>query len=256
MNVNGLKVVAQNVGKTISKNSPTILTGLAVAGFVSTVIFAVKATPKALEILDQEKIMRRDYDNGREITKIDIVKLTWKTYLPTFLMGATSIGCMICANHINLRRNAMITSLYALSETTLKEYQEKVVETIGENKERKIRDEIKGDKIKNNPPKEGSIILTGKGDTLCYDVLSGRYFKSDIETIRKIENETNKRLLSNMWVSLNEVYSDLGLPSIELGRDIGWDVDKMLEFNFTSKLTEDGRPCLVIDYMVGPRMSY
>lgn len=256
MNVSGLKVVAQNVGKTINKNSPTILTGLAVAGFVTTVIFAVKATPKALEILDQEKIMRRDYDNNRPITKTDVIKLTWKTYLPTFLMGATSISCMIFANHINLRRNAMLSSLYALSETTLKEYQNKVVETIGENKERKIRDEIKEDKIKNNPPKEANVIVTGKGDTLCYDVLSGRYFKSDIESIRKIENETNKKLLSNMWVSLNEVYDDLGLPSIDLGRDIGWDVDKMLEFNFTSKLTEDGRPCLVIDYMVGPRLPY
>jgi len=256
MNVSGLKVVAQNVGKTINKNSPTILTGLAVAGFVTTVIFAVKATPKALEILDQEKILRRDYDNNRPITKKDVIKLTWKTYLPTFLMGATSISCIIFANHINLRRNAMLSSLYALSETTLKEYQNKVIETIGENKEKKIKDEIRGDRIKNNPPKDGNIIITGKGDTLCYDSLSGRYFKSDIETIRKIENETNKRLLSNMWVSLNELYADLGLPGIDLGRDIGWDIDKTLEFIFTSKLTEDGRPCLVIDYMVGPRLSY
>lgn len=256
MNVSGLKVVAQNVGKTINKNSPTILTGLAVAGFVTTVIFAVKATPKALEILEQERVMRRDYDHDRPISKKDIVKLTWKTYLPTFLMGTTSIGCIIFANHINMRRNAVLSSLYALSETTLKEYQNKVVETIGENKERKIKDEIKGDIIKKNPPKDEAIIITGKGDTLCYDVLSGRYFKSDIETIRKVENETNKRLLSNMWVSLNELYSDLGLPEIDLGKDIGWDVDKMLEFHFTSKLTEDGRPCLVIDYMVGPRLSY
>lgn len=256
MNVNSLKIVTQNVGKAINKNSPTILTGLAVAGFVTTVIFAVKATPKALEILEQERIMRRDYDGGKEITKRDVISLTWKTYLPTFLMGATSISCIIFANHINLRRNAVLSSLYAISETTLKEYQNKVIETIGENKERKIRDEIKGDKIKNNPPDSNPIIITGKGDTLCYDVLSGRYFKSDIEDIRKVENETNKKLLSNMWVSLNEVYSDLGLDQIDLGRDIGWDVDKMLEFNFTSKLTEDGRPCLVIDYMVGPRISY
>ena len=256
MNVNNLKLVAQNVGKVINKNSPTILTGMAVAGFVTTVIFAVKATPKALEILDQERIMRRDYDNNRPITKKDVIKLAWKPYIPAFLMGGTSIACMIFANRINLRRNAVLTSLYAISETTLKEYQQKVVETIGENKERKIRDAVKEDIINKNPPNDSSIILTGKGESLCYDVLSGRYFKSDIETIRKIENQINKKLLSNMWVSLNEVYSELGLPSIDLGRDIGWDVDKMLEFNFTSKLTEDGRPCLVIDYMVGPRLSY
>lgn len=256
MNVSNLKLIAQNAGKVLNKNSPTILTGMAVAGFVTTIIFAVKATPKALEILEQERVMRRDYDNNRPITKKDIVKLTWKAYLPTTLMGATSIGCMIFANRISLRRNAVLSSLYAISEKTLKEYQDKVVETIGENKNRKIKEDLKQDLIKKDPPKDSSIILTGKGDTLCYDVLSGRYFKSDIETIRKIENETNKKLLSNMWVSLNEVYSDLGLPSIDLGRDIGWDVDKMLEFNFTSKLTEDGRPCLVIDYMVGPRLSY
>lgn len=256
MLVEKVALATKNVGRIISKNSPTILTGMAVAGLVTTVVFAIKATPKALEILDQEKILRKDYDDDRPITKKDVVKLTWKTYLPTFLMGTGTIACIVFANKINLRRNAVLASLYGLSETALKEYQNKVIETIGENKERKIKDEIIGDKIKNNPPKESSIILTGKGDTLCYDVLSGRYFKSDIENIRKIENETNKRLLSNMWVSLNELYLDLGLPAIDLGRDIGWDVDNMLEFHFTSKLTEDGKPCLVIDYAVDPRLSY
>ena len=62
----------------------------------------------------------------------------------------------------------------------MKEYQAKVVETLGEAKARKIKDEIAKDKVKNDPISNKEVIITGKGDMLCYDVLSGRYFKNNI----------------------------------------------------------------------------
>ena len=257
MNTLAIKESAKLVGRTLQKNSPTILTGLAVAGVVTTVVMAVKATPKALEILDQERVMREDYSERwlvpvEKITKKDVVKLTWKCYLPSFLMGGATIAAIIAANSINLRRNAALSGLYGLAQASLEEYQRKVVETIGENKNNKIKDEIAGDRIKKNPPKNNEIIITGKGNTLCYDSLSGRYFKGDIEEIRKTENYINKCLLTDMWVSLNTVYSELGLTPIKMGEDSGWSVDRPLEFRFTSKLTEDDQPCLVLDYMVDP----
>ena len=117
MNTLAIKESAKLVGRTLQKNSPTILTGLAVAGVVTTVVMAVKATPKALEILDQERVMREDYSERwlvpvEKITKKDIVKLTWKCYLPSFLMGGATIAAIIAANSINLRRNAALSGLY------------------------------------------------------------------------------------------------------------------------------------------------
>ena len=246
----------QKIMMSLSKNSPTILTGLAVAGLVTSVVMAVRATPTAYSVLAEKEREKND-----KLCNKEVIQYAWKIYIPTALMGAATIGCIIGANQIGMRRNAALASVYSLTETTLKEYQAKVVETIGATKEKKIQDEIDKDKIKKNPPRTDDIIFTGKGETLCYDSLSGRYFKSDIEKIRKAENELNKELLANNFVSLNEVYEALGLPEIGIGDELGWTLwidnnDNLVAFQFSSQLTEDGVPCLVLNYAVEPRNDY
>lgn len=247
----------QKIIQVLSKNSPTILTGFAVAGLISTVVIAVRATPAAMTSINEA-----EWGKGEvRLTKKELVQYTWKIYIPSALMGAATIGCIIGANQIGMRRNAALAGLYSLTESTLKEYQQKVVDTIGEKKEQKIQDEIAQDRITNNPPKAEEIISTGKGETLCYDWLSGRYFKSDIEKIRKAENELNKDLLADNFISLNEVYDALGLPPIGIGEELGWslwidDGDDLVSFTYSSQLTDAGKPCLVLKYAVVPRYDY
>jgi hypothetical protein len=254
MNVGGFK----KIGDLLTKNSPTILTGFGVAGIITTAIMAVKATPKAMELIEDERCDRRNSKGpNKDLTKKDIIKITWKCYLPATIVGMSTIGCIIGANSINLRRNAALAGLYSLSETALKEYKGKVVETIGKNKERQIRDDIAKDQIRDNPVNDKEIVLTGNGETLCYDALGGRYFKSDIEEIRKVLNELSRRLLSEMSISLNEVYSDLGLSSTKLGDMICFHVDDgLIEPEFSSQLTEKGVPCLVLNFVEEPRYCY
>ena len=67
----------------------------------------------------------------------------------------------------------------------LLEYKTKVVQEIGKTKETKIHDEVVKDHISKNPPNIDNVIMTGSGDVLCYDMLSGRYFMSSYETIRQ-----------------------------------------------------------------------
>lgn len=255
-----MKEQLRKVGTLISKNSPTILTGFAVAGLISTSVMAVRVTPKALRLLDLEREYRKKKQSPT-MNKRDIVKLTWKVYLPPVLLGSATIACIIGANSIGMRRNAALASVYSLTEATLKEYQNKVVETIGVTKEQKIRDDIAKDRVEANPVDESKIIFTGKGETLCYDSLSGRYFKSDIEKIRKAENQLNRDLLADNFVSLNEVYEALGLPPIQIGEDLGWslwidEADSLVSMKFSSQLTPEGTPCLVLDYAVRPRYDY
>lgn len=230
-------------------NSPTILTAVSVAGLVTTTVLAVKATPKALRLLDLEP---------PNLTKKEVIKTTWKCYIPTVAMGGLTIGCIICANSINLRRNAALASVYSLAETSLKEYQAKVVETFGENKAQKVKDDVAKDLIKNNPVKDQEVIITGNGETLCYDSFSGRYFKSNMDKINKAENAINKALLNENFISLNEVYYELGLPNNKVGDEVGWTNydDGSVNFHFSSQLSEDGTPCLVIDFQIGPRYDY
>lgn len=277
METNNIKHIVKNLGGIISKNSPTILTGLAVGGLVTTVILAVKATPTVFSLIDDEVYSRYEESNTDEtfaewlgvsksytwedrkniLTKKEIVKLTWRYYIPAAAVGTATIICIVGANSINLRRNAAIGAVYSLTEAAFKEYKDKVTETLGKGKEQKVRDEIAKDRITNNPPNNSEIIFTGKGDVLCYDSISGRYFKSDIEKIRKAKNDLNEELLHDMFVSLNDAYYALGLPNTSLGDEMGWNIDKgQIEFSFSSQLTENGEPCLVLDYVIEPKFKY
>ena len=245
--------VAKGVGRALKKRSPELLTGIGIGGMLTTTFLAVKATPKALLLIEQEK----DKLDGAKLTPIEMVKATWLCYIPAAVTGVVSIICLIGASATNSRRNAALAAAYTLSESAFKEYREKVVETIGEKKENAIRDEIAKDKAMAVPLSEHKVVFTGKGDTLCYDVLSGQYFKSDIEKIRRAINELNRTLILNDTVSLNDLYHLLGLRPMKLGDDLGWNVNKSLvEPSFHSILAEGEEPCLVIDYQVAPTYDY
>lgn len=250
MNVERIQKTTKAIGDVVAKNSPTILTGMSVAGLIATTVMGIKATPKAIRILEEVQVKKyRD-----PMTTKEVIAETWKCYLPTIAMGTVTVGCIIGANSINLRRNAALASLYSISETALKEYQAKVVEKIGEKGHREIREAINQEKIVRNPASKNIIIATGKGDTLCYDAWSGRYFWSDPESINRSLNDLSRRLMTEHFISLNDVYYDLSLDGVKSGDYLGWHIDMgLIEPNFSSEIAEDGRPCLVLDFEVAPR---
>lgn len=235
------------------KHSPEILTGIGIAGMISAGVMAVKATPKALDKIKDIK------DKGlekKEETK-EIVKKVAPVYIPSIVTCGMSAACIIGASSINLKRNAALATAYSLSENALKEYQNKVLETVGPKKERAIRDEVAKEHIEKNPVTNNEIIITASGNTLCYDSVSGRYFTSDIEKLKRIENELNKRLMSEMYISLNELYYELGLRSTKEGNELGFNIDDgLIDFVFSAQIADNGQPCIVLDYLVGPRYGY
>ena len=247
-----VRQIVKGIQVIMSKHSPEILTGIGIAGMVATTVLAVRATPKALELL-KEKKLETDH-----ISAVDTVKTTWKCYIPAAVTGVTSIACLIGANSVNARRSAALATAYSLSQTALTEYKDKVVETIGEKKEQVIRESIAKDKLENDPVRSNEVIITDKGTTLCYDGIFGRYFKSDIDTIKRAVNAINRKMVSgDMYVSLNEFYDEIGLGPIPIGDDLGWNLDDgTIEVDFTSQLAEDGTPCLVILYNIEPKYGY
>lgn len=265
MNSKEIQLVAKKAGQVLVKNSPSILTGMGVTGVISTAVMAVRATPKAMEIIDNELCDRASaLVSGRKcsisiekLSKKEIFLLTWKCYVPTAIMGGMTIACIVGANGINLRRNAALASAYGLTEAALKEYKNKVAETFGENKVRQVKDAIAKDKIEKNPVKNDEIILTGKGETLCFDPYCARYFKSDIEKIRRVENDLKYEMLNGDTIYLNDVYYALGLPQSKIGEDMGWNVNYgLFGLDLSSQLTTDGVPCLVLGFKDEPVYSH
>lgn len=252
MNKPNVGKILKNMQRVISKRSPEILTGIGIAGMVTTTVLAVKATPKALDLIAQAEDEKQD-----TLKPVEVVKAAWKPYIPAAVTAAFSISCLVGASSVGIRRNAALATAYKLSETALSEYKDKVAETIGERKERAIREKIREDRIENNPVSNNQVIVASKGNTLCYDAISGRYFKSDIDRIKRAENELNKRMLSEMYISLNEFFDELGLDHISLGDELGWCLDDgLIEIDFSSHIADDGTPCLVVDYRVAPKYDY
>lgn len=235
------------------KHSPEILTGIGIAGMIVTTVMAVRATPKALILIDNKKEKLKE----DKLAPIETVKTVGVCYIPAAITGTISIACLIGASSVNLRRRAALVTAYTLSESALKEYREKVVETIGPKKEQSIKDEIAKDKIQKNPVSNKEVILIDKGNTLCFDTLSGRYFKSDKDKIDKAVNELNRRMRDEMYISLNDFYYEIGLSGISLGDMLGWNIDNgYIEPNFSYQGADDGTPCMAISYLVEPRYNY
>lgn len=265
-----LSRIAKSLQIGLQKHSPEILTGIGIAGMITTTVLAVRATPKALILMEEEKrrqnselleeAKKKEADCCARVDKLkpmELIRTTWVCYIPAALTGVLSVSCLIGASSVNIRRNAALATAYSLSESALKEYQEKVIETIGEKKEQEIRDSIAKDKLKRDPVANKEVIITGRGETLCYDTITSRYFKCDIEKLRRVENELNKRLISEMYISLNDFYYEIGLRSTDMGEDLGWNIGNgLINLEFSSQLAEDETPCLVIGYRIAPRYDF
>ena len=260
MNKPNLSKIVRSVQYTLGKYTPQILTGIGVAGMVTTVVLAVKATPKALTLIEDKK---EELDTDK-LTVVDTVKAAWKPYIPAVATGILSTVCIIGGNAVGTRRTAALAAAYKISETALHEYKDAIVETVGEEKAKEVKEKIAQNKLDKNPVVEKQIIVTNKGTFLCYDSLSGRYFQSDIETIRKAQNDINDYLFSEDYASLNMFYDFLGLEHTRLGAELGWKIDSgTLQIEFDSTLASDksqgiapGTPCLVLDYNVAPKYEF
>lgn len=248
-----LKNMASDIKTTMVKNAPGILVGVGIVGMAGTTVLAVRATPKAIALIEAKK-RELDIDS---LTPVETVKTTWKCYIPAAVTGVMSTACLIGASSVSARRNAALATAYNLTRVALNDYKEAVVETIGEKKEQVVRDTVAKNRIEKDPVKTTEVIVTERGTTLCYDAVFGRYFRSDIDTIKRAVNELNRSIVSSMYASLNEFYDEIGLPPIEIGDKLGWNVDDgQIEVDFSSQLAADGTPCLVISFNVAPNYGY
>lgn len=254
MGKTNLATITSDIRRFVSKRSPEILTGIGIAGMITTTILAVKATPRALELIEEKKT--EDWID--KLSPLDVVKTAWKPYIPAITTGVVSTACLIGASSVNVKRNAALATAYKLSETALSEYREKVIETIGEKKEKTVRDKVAEERVKKNPVSKSEVIVTGTGTTLCFDPISGRYFQSSIDKIKRAENELNKQMLHDIsgYVSLNEFYDELGLDHTSVGDDLGWNVNKLIDISFSSQLNDNGEPSVVLDYLVAPQYDF
>jgi hypothetical protein len=250
----------RNASHILQANSPAILTGISVAGVVGTAVLAAKATPKALDHINAEEIDARvsTGDADYECNNRRKIELTWRFYIPAALSGAATIACVVGAHQIGVRQRIALAGAYTLVDQTFREYKDRVLENITEQKATKIEDDVARRRLQQDPPPpDNQVYVIGNGEQLMRDSLSGRYFKSTIEDVRRAVNDINQQILmGDMYVSQNEFYDLLGLDGTTLGAEMGWNIDNTINPVFSTLLTDDGRPCIVLGYQNLPKYDY
>lgn len=241
------------IGAGVSKRAPGIITGIGIAGFGVTVVLAVKATPKAVKLLEEEKKELKK----EELTPVETVKAAWKPYIPAAVTGLASVACIIGASSVNARRNAAIATAYKLTETALSEYKDKVVETIGEEKEKEIRQKVAQDKINKVPEERFKTLVVGNGDIPFYDPISNVVFTSNPDKIDAAVAKLNRRLDYDEYVSLGDLQDLLGIERTGLSDILGWNrTGGDIDIYTDESAIINGQPCIVLTYLVEPRYEF
>lgn len=243
--------------KFLKNNSPTIISGAAVAGVITTAVLTHRAAIQAHKRTNQAVLHHEveETDDGG-IDRRDVARITWKFYIPPVASGAATIACIVWANRIGLQRNAALIAAYALAEGAFREYKDQVVEQFGKKEEAKVTDAVAASRLERDQPGP-TVVVAGGDEQLCYDMFTGRYFRSDIETIRQAVNLVNAAIINgNMYACLNEFYGFLGMDSVAVGEVVGWNVDNLCDVTFSSHMSETGRVALAMSFAHLPKADF
>ena len=239
----------------LKRHGSIILTCIGGAGVIVTAVTAVKATPKALVMLDQAKD-----EKGEDLTNIEKVKVAAPVYIPSVLIGVGTISCIFGANVLSKRQQAAMISAYTLLDNSYKEYRKKVEELYGSDSDREVKNELAKDKY----DAEEFDDEEDDGKELFYDEYSERYFRSTIADVIAAEYELNRMLSQDIGAFLNDFYDLLGLEEKDYGNYMGWSTFELVEtywycwveFEHTKVKMEDGMECTIITMVTEPTFDF
>ena len=249
-----ITTILRSISKFAGKHGSEILTALGISMMAGATVMGISATPKAIDKIKAKKEELQTDD----LTVTETVKASWICYIPTVLAATAGASCLIMASRANLKRCAALATAYNIAADGLKDYQRKIIDIDGLEKHNRIMDEIVSDKANSTLPVSKEVIISADAaDVLCYDSISGRYFTSTINKLDKAINSLNRELMDSMYISVNEFYDAIGLPNTRLGDELGWNIDHgMIELRYSTQLSEDDRPAIVIGYSVTPKYDY
>lgn len=244
---------AHRLQSFLKRNSSTILTCVGAVGVVTTSVMAVKETPKAIILLDEAK-----REKGEELTKTEAIAVAGPAYIPSILIGASTIACIFGANYLNERHQASLISAYALLDSSYKDYKNKVIEMLGEEGHSEVRNAIAKDKY------DESDIEIEPEKELFYDEFSGQYFQATMEDVLNAEYQINRDIQTQGWATFGDFCDQVGMEDYDDGGVLGWSKggnfaryrQSWIDFAHTKSVLDDGLECTIITIWSEPYMDY
>lgn len=250
--------MARRAKQVLSANSPLILSGAAIAGTVVTTVLAGRAGYKAgYSIAMDEATAGTKADETPQERRKRITHATWKLYFSPAVTGVGTIAAIAAANKIGTNRAAALAAAYTITDKAYSEYKDKVVDTLGDKKEQtEIHDKIMQDRMEASGHRSALVVINNN-DVLCYDAFSDRYFQSNMEDLKKAQNDTNYEIQHNLYVSLSEFYNRVGLPKTAFSDTIGWSNEGTgVDLQFSTVMTPDQRPALAFSFREDPKPRF
>jgi Family of unknown function (DUF6353) len=234
------------IGKGLKAHSPVILTATAGLGVISTAcLTGVASYQAALAIKAKEDVHGTPTERKERI--IERVKLVWKLYIPAGISTVGTIGAIIGANRLEAQKTIAAHAALAFTEQAYAEYRNKVIEEYGVRKDQSIRDNVVDAQVKATAPSK-EVLVSGPGNVLCCELFTGRYFTSDMETLRRVTNNINAKMMTHDYATLSDFYYYVGLDQTTESSAIGWESSRLMDLIFSTALTKDGRPCITFEY--------
>lgn len=249
------------------KYGPVVLSILSVFGTIATAAEAVRVTPKALQLIEEDSKKNHDGDS-KAYSKSEAIKSAWKCYIPAAALGVSTIACILGANALNKKQQAMLMSGYALVKNSYDDLKIKLRELYGEEIYNTVVDSImkeKCDEIHISDSCNGTSLDFGEDfepeiTRTFYDSFSQRYFETTISKVIEAEYQLNRNFMFNGVISLNDFYEFLGLETTELGESLGWSNVNgdiyWIDFNHHKTILDDGMEVFVIDMVFEPSTEW
>lgn len=214
----------------LKKHSTLIMTIAASCGVITTTVLAVKATPKAVKLLEEAEVKK-----GEELTVIEKIKYGWTPYIYCGLSAIGTIACIISIEHLNHKKQISLISAYTLLENSFSQYRDNIKQICGEDVDLLARQEIV--RARYDPT---LIVPENDEELLFFDYQGMRFFYSSFHNVIRAEHQILESIHNRGYACLNEYYDYLGIPQLDYGYQLGWgDYEscdpynvKELEFNY------------------------
>ena len=257
-----VKAILGTVKYTLTKFSPEILLGVGITGVVGSTILACKATLSVEAVLDEHAEQLAKIEEGAALAEKNLVDYPIKQekndrrilmfattgkfirlYGPSATLMIASIGCILGAHHIMKKRNVALMAAYKLMEEAFSKYRKRVVDELGENADAHFyygSERVEG---------ETRTVTDADGNETelspVLNHLSGfsRFFEEDkpdqmggwtgstqwskvheynLDFLKCKEEHFNNMLLVKGFVTINDVFAELGFAPTEAGMICGW----------------------------------
>ena len=131
------KSVADAASTTLTKRGPELLVGFGALSFATAIVLAVRATPKAEELIIEAEDEKED-----SLTVVETVKAGWKPFVAPAIAFGTGVLCVAKGMKARSDQYAETAAALAISRGIIKRMEEKNEEVLGKEKADEIKTEV------------------------------------------------------------------------------------------------------------------